>query len=188
MSDTLLPPNATTTERAVSDAASRIDSVPVPIATIGDPEQAPAAVLPQLAWARSVDVWDATWSEGTRRQVIAGSPAVHRQKATPGSIEDALTNAGYGAMVEERIGARHYDGSTLFNGVALYGPAGGWAMYSVTIDRPIRNDQVAGVLATLATTGALRSHLHQLDFREAAILYDGAALYDGIYNYGVVTQ
>jgi len=181
----LLPSNATVTEKALDAVSARIDDIPVPIAIIGDAELTPANILPFLAWAKSVDVWDPTWSEATRRQVIVAAPAVHRVKGTPGSIEDAFNAAGYGVTVIERVGARRYDGNTDHDGLCLYGPVGGWAMYRVVVDRAVRNDQVAGIQNMLRLTAAKRCHLLSLDYQEAANLYDGASLYDGAYNHGV---
>ena len=136
----LLPANATDTEKALEAASARLAEVPIPVATVGDAAEAPANVLPFLAWAKSVDVWDKTWSEATRRQVIAAAPAVHRVKGTPGSIEDAFTAAGYAVTIIERVGARRYDGGTAHNGLCLYGPDGGWAMYRIVVDQAVRND------------------------------------------------
>tara|TARA_R110001592_G_scaffold104697_1_gene294538 strand:- start:47130 stop:47687 length:558 start_codon:yes stop_codon:yes gene_type:complete len=181
----LLPANATDTEKALEAASARLAEVPIPVATVGDAAEAPANVLPFLAWAKSVDVWDKTWSEATRRQVIAAAPAVHRVKGTPGSIEDAFTAAGYAVTIIERVGARRYDGGTAHNGLCLYGPDGGWAMYRIVVDQAVRNDQVAGIRDMLRSNAARRCHLLSLDYTEAANLYDGTSLYDGVYNHGV---
>ncbi len=184
----LLPPTATTTEKTADAANARISDVPTsPIALVNDAANAPGNVLPHLAWAESVDVWDATWSEATRRTVIDASFSVHQVKGTPGAVEDAFEAAGYGCTIHERVGARKYDGNTDHDGIALYGPENGWAMYRIVVDRPIRNDQLPGVYQTLRLTGARRCHLVSLDYTEAANLYDGASLYDGAFNHGVAS-
>ena len=51
----LLPANATDTEKALEAASARLAEVPIPVATVGDAAEAPANVLPFLAWAKSVD-------------------------------------------------------------------------------------------------------------------------------------
>ncbi len=90
----LLPPNATAAERAMAEAAGRMSDVPVPVGTLWDPWTCPAGALPWLAWALSVDVWDAAWPESTKRAVIAEALIVHRKKGTPWAVEQALRVAG----------------------------------------------------------------------------------------------
>jgi phage tail P2-like protein len=88
----LLPISASPRERALLTAELARLSVHTPerIATIWNPATCPAALLPWLAWAVSVDVWDATWSEATKRAVIAAAPAVHRLKGTRVAVRRAL--------------------------------------------------------------------------------------------------
>ncbi|MDC7787366.1 phage tail protein I [Rhodoplanes sp. TEM] len=50
--------------------------------TLWDPWTCPAAQLPLLAWAWSVDIWNPAWPEHRKRQVIAESPAFHEAKTT----------------------------------------------------------------------------------------------------------
>lgn len=186
MTDSLLPGNATALETAVDlTVGTRIDAInPDGIRTVGDASVTPSAFLPFLAWSRSVDVYSTSWSEATRRSVIADAPAVHRIKGTKQSVIDALSAMGIAATVEERIGARHYDGATDHDGTALFGPTGGWAMYRVILSTPIRNDQVATVKALLETTAPKRCQLVSLDYQTVANLYDGVSIHDGLYNYG----
>lgn len=186
MTDSLLPPNATALELALeASAAERIEAIPVPIATINDARVCPAAVLPFLAWARSVDVYDPSWSDATRRAVVGQAMAVHRIKGTLQSVVDAIGLWGIEATVMESVGARRYDGAQDHDGRCLYGPANGWALYRVILNRPIRNDQVAGLRQLLETTAPKRCQLLSLEYQEVANLYDGRSAYDGAYNHGV---
>jgi phage tail P2-like protein len=90
----LLPPsNATPRERAHADTDGRLDDRRVESATITtlkDPATCPAALLPYLAWERSVDVWDPAWPEATKRAVIAAAPDVHRHKGTVYAVKAVL--------------------------------------------------------------------------------------------------
>lgn len=186
MTETILPPNATELELAMeATVAQRIEAIPVPIVTVNDAAQCPAPVLPFLAWARSVDVYDTSWSEATRRNVVGQAMAVHRIKGTLRSVVDAIGLWGIEATVMERVGARKYDGAQVHDGRVLYGQANGWAMYRVILNRPIRNDQVAGLRRLLETTAPKRCELLSLEYQEVANLYDGGSLYDGAYNHGV---
>lgn len=93
----LLPPNATPQEIALDETTARIGAVPVPIKTLWNPETCPVDLLPWLAWALSVDYWDPTWSEETKRAVVAESMEYHRRKGTPWAVEHALLRAGAGS-------------------------------------------------------------------------------------------
>ncbi|WP_176224278.1 phage tail protein I [Maritimibacter sp. HL-12] len=98
MMQTILPPNRTDAEEALDLAvAARIEGVPVPVATLWDPETCPASHLRHLAWALSVEDWDEEWPEATKRAVIAASVDVHRKKGTPAGVRAAMTAMGYGS-------------------------------------------------------------------------------------------
>lgn len=97
LNQSLLPPNSTSFERAL-ESAVKLDC-PVAIEQLWDPESCPVALLPWLAWALSVDTWDAAWPEAIQRRVIANSPAVHRAKGTRAAVQAALD----GLMVKAGI-------------------------------------------------------------------------------------
>lgn len=101
MAEHLLPPNATEEEKAIASALSRLSDVPVPIRELWNPDSCPADLLPWLAWALSVDVWDTEWSEAKKRQVIKAAIAVHRHKGTPGAVEEAFNALDINGTVEE---------------------------------------------------------------------------------------
>lgn len=181
----LLPPNATPLERAVERTTAPLGDIPVPISTVWDPETCPAPLLPWLAWAYSVDVWDSSWSERTKRAVIAAAYDVHRHKGSVWSVEEAIRAAGFEKpTVIENLGRRTYNGEITHNGMFFHGWERAWALYRVVLNRPIRNDQVVTVRAILDATAPARSQLLSLDFRTVANLYDGRSSYDGAYNHG----
>ncbi len=113
----LLPPNATQTEKAVEAATMRIAAIPVVVADIMNPTTCPAALLPWLAWALSVDEWDAAWTQETQRAVIAASVAVHRRKGTLSALRAAIAAAGFGdAIITEKYGLKLRNGAQRYNG------------------------------------------------------------------------
>lgn len=184
-STSLLPPNASALERAVEAACAAIGDIPVPLATLWDPWACPAPLLPWLAWAFSVDSWDASWSERTKRQVIDASYWVHKHKGTVGSIRRALIAAGFDQpRILDGLGGQRYDGKTTHDGRYFYGWELAWALYRVVLDKPIRNDQAVTLRAILADTAPARSELLSLEFQTVANLYDGRSSYDGAYNHG----
>ncbi|MGK3121148.1 phage tail protein I [Pseudomonas corrugata] len=91
----LLPPNAQQLERLAAEALAQIERVPVPIRDLLNPDRCPVQLLPYLAWAFSVDRWDSTWSETTKRQVIKGSYFLHSRKGTIGALRRVVEPLGY---------------------------------------------------------------------------------------------
>lgn len=183
---TLLPSNGTELERAIEAVIAAMLAIDVPIDRLWSPALCPAPVLPYLAWALSVDEWDVTWSEGRMREVVAAAIEIQRHKGTPWSVRRALEVLGYGtATVIERTEAARYDGTISYDGTHTYAPSDHWAEYRIVMDRPITLDQAKRVRAVLAMTAPARCHLKALDFRTAAITYDGSIRYDGTYSYGV---
>ncbi|WP_019646963.1 phage tail protein I [Novispirillum itersonii] len=92
---TLLPPNATPLQLALEAASAAIRTVPVPLRTLHDPQTCPLALLPWLAWARQVDVWDPAWPEARQRAVVAAMPAIHRTRGTVGAVRRAMAAHGF---------------------------------------------------------------------------------------------
>lgn len=101
MPNHLLPPNATKQERAVSETLSRTDAISVPIRELWRPQECPARLLPWLAWALSVDEWDANWSEQQKRNAIDASVYLHRHKGTPAAVQRAVDLIFSEAEVQE---------------------------------------------------------------------------------------
>lgn len=97
----VLPYNATRQERAQEAATARLAAVPVPVRAMWNPDNCPAAQLPWLAWALSVDVWNADWTDAQKRGAIKRSFAVHQRKGTAGAVIDALSALGFGTQVIE---------------------------------------------------------------------------------------
>jgi len=188
MSDaaTLLPPNATQTERTLEQATARIGDVPVPIATLWNADTCPEHVLPFLAWALSADNWDSNWAEEDKRASIRDSIAIHRVKGTIGSIKQALFVAGYGdAEVIERFGWETYNGAQNYDGSITYVEPDHWAEYRIRLTRPITIEQAQQVREILTNIAPARCHLKALEYPEALHLFDNSILFDGAYAYGV---
>lgn len=169
MSD-LLPPNATPQERSISNAIARAVDVPVPIASLSNPETAPAPLLPWLAWAESVDEWDVNWTEAQRRGAIKASFAVHAKKGTAAALRYAIQGIGYDVDVTEWFQTS---------------PAGAPYTFACTfvvdqegIETPEAFDRVAAVATA---TKNLRSHMTGVNIRAVtrATKYIGAATYLG---------
>lgn len=101
MSRPLLPGNGTRLERLAAEALAQIERVPVPIRQLIDPDLCPVDLLPYLAWAFSVDRWEANWSEAIKRQVIRSAYYVHAHKGTIGALRRVVEPLGYLIKVYE---------------------------------------------------------------------------------------
>ena len=94
-----LPPNRTRLEGALEQSIRLGKPDITMIQNLMNPETCPAHLLGWLAWAFSVDVWDATWTEAVKREVIKLSVSIHRIKGTLGSVRRILTTIGFHVLL-----------------------------------------------------------------------------------------
>lgn len=205
----ILPSNRTPLEATLDLAIQNTKPDLSDVARLLNPETCPEPLLPWLAWAMSVDDWDASWSEEAKRNVIASSISVHRMKGTIGSIRRALEAAGFGGavIIEGRWktahdGTLHYDGTVDYGGPghwSAFEPYDGklsydasedhgepdhWAEYRVRLPRPITIAQSLTLRRILASIAPARCHLKRLYFTQVAYLFDRSISHDGAYSYG----
>jgi len=98
----LLPSHAYPRERAIADTDGRLEDIDFDlIRRVRSPDETPEGFLAYLAWERSVDVWDPTWSIEIKRAVVTAAPVVHRYKGTRYAVEAALAALQVDARFEE---------------------------------------------------------------------------------------
>lgn len=97
----LLPPNATGPERSLALATARLGTISTPIRSLWNPNTCPENLLPWLAWATSVDEWDANWTTATKRNVIKNSAEIHRKKGTVAAVRALLNSFGISLKLTE---------------------------------------------------------------------------------------
>ncbi|SHH06402.1 phage tail protein I [Bradyrhizobium erythrophlei] len=85
--DHVLAPNATEYERTLASQVDRLLNMDIPIRVLWDPWKCPENLLPYLAWALSVDIWDSSWPLTKRRSVVANAIKHHQVKGTLQAIE-----------------------------------------------------------------------------------------------------
>ena len=185
----ILPPplQADVMRRALETAGARMLEIDLQPLLVEDVDHVPLDVLEHLAEQYGVEriLWKVAENETNRRALVKGIIAIKRKRGTPVSVHDIVTALGYGAItIEERIGARLYDGSAYHDGHILYGPASGWAMFNVVLTQPVTNDRISQLRSVIGIAQGARNHLIRLDYTEAAIRYNGVARYDGAYNHG----
>lgn len=86
----LLPPNATETERSIEDAM-RVGADIGMVGTLWNPLTCPAEVLPFLAWGLAISRWDENWTLAQKRAETAGAIQFHQRKGTRGIVEEVLS-------------------------------------------------------------------------------------------------
>lgn len=95
MSSSLLPPGSSDLERAAATALSSAMALDVPLRDLWSPEHCPLDLLPFLAWAFSVDRWDATWPELVKRRVVRAAFFVHQHKGTISALRRVVEPFGF---------------------------------------------------------------------------------------------
>lgn len=204
----LLPPNASASERAIDEATARIGAVPVAVGDLWNPQTCPTPALPWLAWALSVDVWDSTWSEPVKRTVIAKSIEIHRRKGTVWAVREALRAGGYAdATLSEGLPRLNYDGTQLYDAAETYYGGSRWALFDIHADlgedvgvdaasraqlstlvdmakpvsrhlRAITFTSTTSDTATISEAATMVAHDTHADLLPWGVRYDGAVLYD----------
>ncbi len=106
----IAPRTASAVERGLDEtAAARTAALPAHLpVTAWDAERIPGAWLAVLAWALSVDLWDATWEDDRKRRAIAAAIDQHRLKGTPAGLELALDLVGADYEITERPGGARF--------------------------------------------------------------------------------
>lgn len=91
----LLPIGSTPLEKRAAEILKSAVENPIIIAELINPEKCPAHLLPYLAWAFSVDKWDESWSEESKRIAIKQSFFIHKHKGTLAAVKRVIEPIGY---------------------------------------------------------------------------------------------
>lgn len=97
----LLPPNATTAERAMEQVMAHEGDLPLDIRTIKNPDTCPTVLLPWLAWEYAITWWDESWTEKQKRSVIKSAAGVNKRRGTVSAVKRALAAVNYPCDVIE---------------------------------------------------------------------------------------
>lgn len=91
-------------EREFNDKYCRAS--PEIIRALNSPEDCPVDLLPWLAFSLSVDVWNDSWNEQTKRAICANAIQLHKTKGLAFGLVDALALLGVRVEVLEWFNAR----------------------------------------------------------------------------------
>lgn len=164
----LLPYNASSQERALSESVARLSDVPVPVRDVWNPDTCPPQLLAWLAWAFSVDQWDNNWTDAQKRAFIKSSVEVHRYKGTIGAVKEALGALFISARVQE-----------WFNQT----PAGDPYTFSILLEADqigISQSAMQALFAVIERTKNLRSHLTEVEVSLRSVAGPQVAVVTGI--------
>jgi len=170
MFDSLLPPSATSQERAIEESTSRVSDVPTPIREMWNADTCPVNLLPWLAWAFSVDDWNPAWSDDQKRATIKASYQVHRKKGTIGAIRVALNALGLGLQIVEWFEDEPVGDPYTFH------------VHLTASQFPVSQAALINALAVIRSTKNLRSHLVSIDL---TILSEGGFYIGAVTCIGV---
>ena len=93
--NTLLPPGSSALERRLALTCSGISDLQVPLRDLWNPATCPVRFLPYLAWAFSVDRWDESWAESTKRRVVQDAFYIHQHKGTISAVRRVVEPYGF---------------------------------------------------------------------------------------------
>lgn len=93
--NTLLPPGSSVLERRLALTCSGISDLQVPLRDLWNPATCPVRFLPYLAWAFSVDRWDESWAESTKRRVVQDAFYIHQHKGTISAVRRVVEPFGF---------------------------------------------------------------------------------------------
>ena len=171
MSDeSLLPPNATPTERALASTIARLSDVPLRVRDSWNPDTCHAALLPWLAWAFSVDEWQQGWTEAEQRAVIKNALYVHKHKGTLAALRRAVEPLGYIIRIiewyEETPAATPYT----------------FRLEVGVLDKPLDETIYDKMVALIETYKNVRSYMKALTIKGevSGIAYFGAGMMSGV--------
>jgi phage tail-like protein len=111
--DHVLSGNATEYERVLASQVDKLLELNIPIRELWNPWTCPENLLPYLAWALSVDLWDSEWPITKRRSVIANAIKHHRLKGTLAGIETYLD------LIDSKVIKATVPSATTFSGPTL---------------------------------------------------------------------
>jgi hypothetical protein len=152
---------------------------------IHDPDTCRADWLRYLAEERCVDVWDANWSEETKRNVLRTWPKIHRIKGTKAAMDLAIDACGYGPITFTPLRKLVFDGTWTFDGAEVFwDEPNRWAQYNAESSQAMTIWQGQQVREFLERVGPARNKLNNLTFVAVAHSYNSTIAFDGTWPFG----
>lgn len=163
----LLPMGSSSLEVAAAAACAEIAQTPIPLRQLWDPQTCPTNLLPYLAWAFSVDRWDAAWPDEAKRDVITAAYYIHSRKGTISAVRRVVEPLGYVINVNEWWETDD--------------PPGTFRLDIGVLESGINEEMYLEMERLIADAKPASRHLLGLTIMQdvAGYAYIGSALYDG---------
>lgn len=154
-----------------------------------NPELCEVKYLPYLAFANGVDIWDESFTETNKRNLIKASRKLHRLKGTSWAIEEVLKALDMAsdeepAVIKEGLCIK-YDGAHKYNGIYNHGDKSKWRHYTIELKKPVTIKKGLAASKILEEYAPKRSILKVITYQKLNA-YDGSIKYDGQHAYGVI--
>ncbi len=128
-------------------------------------------MLSFMAAGCAVDVWEPTWSDEKKREVLRGAKRLHRKKGTAQAVKDGLESMGFRAR---HINWPEYGGDPFKFKVEVG-----------VLDQPVTDAVKASVNQSITNNKAGRSHPDQVDVHFRT---EGALEIGGGFTFGRVVE
>ncbi|HCL5071046.1 TPA: phage tail protein I [Salmonella enterica] len=118
-SQSILPPNAISAEKALEVVFSHVGDLPGDIRIIKNADTCPGPLLPWLAWENAVTYWNPDWTDTQKRAVIKAAPWQNKHRGTRGAVNRALLTVGYESKLLEWFEQTPFDDPYTFR-IVIY--------------------------------------------------------------------
>jgi hypothetical protein len=164
----MLPPNATRLERAFEGATDKLRAPDVH--ALWNAYDCEERLLPWLARAMGVEVWDDAWPVSVKRSTIAAAMKIARHRGSVWAVKEALVAAGYaGAEIEEGLPPLRHNGAQLRDGLETYGGGNRWAMFRLIADlgedKGVSGKELGQLTELVNNAKPARSQLTEIEYR-----------------------
>ena len=185
---TVLPSGSTTLERALVYA---YDAQPVPtvIEGLNDALAIDTRLLDAMAYARSADNWQISWTDAEKREQLARALSIQARTGTLWAMREVLRNIGQGdAEIVERVGEVYFDGDTDWDdGLSMYDDDGdGWAKYAIILKTQVTDSVARWIIDAVQRVAPARCHLTAIVWGTAIVVFDADFNFDSDYTFEAV--
>jgi hypothetical protein len=160
-----------------------------PIEDIFNPQKCDAKFLPYLAYANGVDIWNTSFTEQNKRNLIEASRKLHKFKGTIWAMLEVLKALDMSsdeepAEIKEGL-CINYDGKYMYNGIYTHGNTARWREYTITLNKAVSIKKGEAARVLLEQYAPKRSILNNITYKTLNA-YDATINYNGEYAHGVI--
>lgn len=160
-----------------------------PLKDIFNAQKCDVKYLPYLAHANGVDIWNESFTETNKRNLISISRKLHKYKGTLWAMQEILKALDMSsdetpAIIKEGLCIK-YDGSHKHDGTYTYGDKSKWRYYTIKLSKAVTIKKGLAAKELLEKYAPKRSILKLITYSKLNA-YDGTIKYDGSYTHGTI--